>query len=141
MRIIWNFARLALPIVALLSAYGPAAAAEAGKGPKEDERNLIAGICTTQLAIGDAACSCLADRAINELDQEQLNYLILSVVQPQTAEGSNVAKSQQSLASIFTFLEAARQDCVAAAAPPAAPAPDAGATGEPPAEGDVPAAQ
>ena len=67
-------------------------AAEAGKGPKEDERNLVAGICTTQLAIGDAACSCLADRAINELDQEQLNYLILSVVQPQAAEGSGIAQ-------------------------------------------------
>jgi hypothetical protein len=125
MPIFSNSVRLVLAGAAVLALSGASVAAEAGIGPKEDERNLVAGICTTQLAIGDAACSCLADRAINELNQEQLNYLIMSVVQPQAAAGSAIAKSQEGLASIFTFLEAARQDCVAAAAPPA----------EPPAEG------
>jgi hypothetical protein len=115
-----------------------ASAAESAYGPKEDQRNLIAGICSTQLALDAAACSCLADRAINELNDAQLNYLILSVVQPPVAAGTDIGKSQAELGTIFTFLEAARRDCAAADAPPVQADPNAGAAA--PAEGATPPA-
>ena len=115
----------------------PSLAAESAYGPKEDQRNLIAGICSTQLALDAAACSCLADRAINELNDAQLNYLILSVVQPPVAAGTDIGKSQAELGTIFTFLEAARRDCAAAEAPPVTADPAAPAEGAtpPPADG------
>jgi hypothetical protein len=137
--------RPAVAGLALLLVPAAAGAAESAYGPKEDQRNLIAGICQTQLAIGQGACSCLADRAINELDDAQLNYLILSVVQPPAAANTEIGKSQAELGTIFTFLEAARRDCVAEAAPPVTPAPDAGAPteggGPPPDQGGAPAQQ
>ena len=104
----------------------PVLAQETTFGSLEDQRNLIAGVCGTQLNIGPEACTCLADRAMTELDEPQRSYLILSAVQPATAETLPIAGLPDQLALIFGFLEKAGVECrdVAAAGE------DAGADGD-----------
>jgi hypothetical protein len=92
-------------------------AQETSFGSPEDQRHLIAGLCGTQLDIGPDGCSCLADRAMAELDDPQRTYLILSVVQPPAAERLPIAGSHDQLALIFGFLEKASADCRPGAAP------------------------
>jgi hypothetical protein len=99
---------LLLPVLAV--------AQETSFGSPEDQRNLIAGICGTQLNIGPEACTCLADRAMTELDEPQRTYLILSAVQPATAETLPIAGLPEQLALIFGFLEKAGTECRDAAA-------------------------
>lgn len=96
-------------------------------GTPDDQRDQIAGICTTQLAIGEGGCACLAGRAMVELDDPQREYLIMSVVQPPVAERLAVARSQADMVAIFTFLDAARQECATVGGAPEAGADDAGA--------------
>jgi hypothetical protein len=99
-------------------------AQDMGLGTPADQKNLIAGICTTQLKDLDAAgCSCLADRSLTELDDPQRAYLILSVVQPPAAERLPIAGQKDELAKIFNFLGAAHTAC---ATPGAAPKPEGG---------------
>ena len=101
----------------------PALAQDAGFGTPEDQKNLIAGLCSVQLDIGPAGCTCLAERSLTELDEPQRSYLILSVVQPPAAERLPVAKSKEQLATIFGFLEKASGECrQAVPATPTAPA-------------------
>jgi hypothetical protein len=123
--------RAAAPAL-LLTAFlaGPASAQDPSFGSPEEQRNLIAGICTTQLPIGDAGCACLADRALVELDDAQRSYLIFSVVQPPVAERSPIARSQDQLAAIFRFLESASEACRSADAAPETPGQGADAPGE-----------
>ena len=102
-----------------------AVAQETSFGSPEDQRNLIAGICGTQLNIGPEPCACLADRAMTELDEPQRTYLILSAVQPATAETLPIAGLPDQLALIFGFLEKAGAECRDAAADG-----DAGADGD-----------
>jgi hypothetical protein len=98
-------------------------AQDASFGTPEDQKNLIAGLCGTQLGIGAAACGCLSEKAMTDLDESQRAYLILSVVQPPAAERLDIARSQEQLAAIFTFLQTASDSCTASTAPAA---PDAG---------------
>ena len=105
--------------VLLLSAV-PVSAVENAFGSPERQQNMIAGICQTQLTIGEAGCLCLAERAIVGLNDAQRDYLILTVVQPPAAEQSPMARSQSDLRAIATFIDTARQECAAAA--PGAPA-------------------
>jgi hypothetical protein len=107
-----------------------ASAQDAGFGSPEEQRNLIAGICTTQLDIGAAGCACLAERSLVELDEAQRSYLILSVVQPPVAERLPIARSQDQLAMIFRFLESARDECRSAAGMPGGPDGEAEVPGE-----------
>jgi len=113
-----------------------ASAAQAEDKPRnaaEDQRNLISGICTTQLTdLGASGCTCLAERALTELDENQRAYLILSVVQPDAAEKMPIAKSKDELAAIFNFLGTAHTAC---GKPGAAPAQNGAATPEQPAAG------
>ena len=88
-------------------------------GTEEDQQNLIAGICSTQLDIGPAGCVCLAGRAMVELDEGQRGYLILSAIQPPAAERLPIARDQAQLALIFQFLERASGECRAAGGAPA----------------------
>ena len=106
----------------------PGGAEDMGLGTPADQKNLIAGICATQLSdLGAAGCTCLADRSLTELDDPQRAYLILSVVQPPAAERLPIASQKEELAKIFTFLGAAHTAC----APPAAgPPAQGGATPE-----------
>jgi hypothetical protein len=90
-----------------------------GSGTKEDQKNLIAGLCTTQLDLDAAGCTCVAERSLTELNDDQRAYLVLSVVQPQAAEKMPIAKSQEELTAIFNFLGAAHESCKSGAASPA----------------------
>jgi hypothetical protein len=104
--------------VALLGLSGVAGAEEAaGSGSKADQKNLIAGLCTTQLDLDAAGCTCVAERSLTELNDDQRAYLVLSVVQPQAAEKMPIAKSKEELAAIFNFLGAAHEACKPAAPP------------------------
>ena len=78
---------------------------------------MIAGICLGQLALGEDACTCLAERAMAELDDAQRDYLLLTVVNPPQAESSAIARSQADLTTIFTFLQQASVACRTGAAP------------------------
>jgi hypothetical protein len=102
----------------------PAAAqqSELNFGTKEDERNIIASICGTQVQLTPAGCVCFAEHAMTDLDTNQRAYLILTVVQPPAAERLDIAKSQDSLKAIFQFIEGAQKTC-ANAPPPAATEP------------------
>jgi hypothetical protein len=80
-------------------------------GAPEQEQGMIAGICLSQLTIGEKPCACLAERAMSELDDEQRQYLIMTVVQPPAAERLPIARSQPDLAAIATFIETARTEC------------------------------
>lgn len=107
----------------LLASFSLAAAtwanAETSRNSAEDQRNLISGLCTTQLAdLGASGCTCLAGRALDELNDDQRAYLILSVVQPQAAEKMPIAQSKEELAAIFNFLGTAHTACSAAAVKP-----------------------
>ena len=107
-------------LAALLMLAGQAYAEDVGLGSPEDQRNLVAGICTTQLKdLDTAGCTCLADRSLTELDDPQRAFLILSVVQPPAAERLPIAREKEQLAAIFTFLEAAHAACAKSASPPA----------------------
>jgi hypothetical protein len=115
-------------LVAAIGLLGPVEAAfaqDTGFGTPEDQKNLIAGLCSVQLNIGPAGCTCLAERALTELDEPQRSYLIMSVVQPPAAERLPIAKSKEQLATIFGFLEKASGEC-RQGAPAAPPAPAAG---------------
>jgi hypothetical protein len=92
----------------------------AARNGVEDQRNLISGLCTTQLAdLGASGCTCLAERALSELDENQRAYLILSVVQPDAAEKMPLAKSKEELAAVFNFLGTAHDACATQGASPA----------------------
>ena len=107
---------------ALLALAVPAGAQDMGLGTPADQKNLIAGVCATQLAdLGATGCACLAERALNELDEPQRAYLILSVVQPPAAERLPIASQKEELAKIFTFLGDSHTACATPGAPPAAP--------------------
>lgn len=120
--------------LACLSLAAPSARAETPRNSVEDQRNLISGLCTTQLAdLGASGCTCLAERALTELNDDQRAYLILSVVQPPAAEKMPIAQSKDELAAIFNFLGAAHTACSASNAvvkPGGAAAPDQPAAGQ-----------
>jgi hypothetical protein len=94
------------------------AAAETQFGSPDQQRTIIAGICQTQLTIGEAGCHCLAERSIGELSDPQREYLIMTVIQPPAAQRMAMARSQADLEVIAAFIESARTTC----APPAEPA-------------------
>jgi hypothetical protein len=93
------------------------AAAENQFGSPDQQRTMIAGICQTQLAIGEAGCWCLAQRSIDELSDPQREYLIMTVVQPPAAERMAMARSQDDLKVIAAFIENARTACASPAEP------------------------
>jgi hypothetical protein len=93
------------------------AAAESQFGSPNQQRTMIAGICQTQLTIGEAGCWCLAQRSIDELSDPQREYLIMTVIQPPVAERMAMARSQDDLNVIATFIESARTACAAPAEP------------------------
>jgi hypothetical protein len=88
-----------------------------GSGTKVDQRTVIAGLCTTQLDLDAAGCTCVAERSLTELNDDQRAYLVLSVVQPQAAEKMPIAQSKEELAAIFNFLGAAHDGCKSGAVP------------------------
>jgi hypothetical protein len=108
----------ALAGCAFLALVGVAYAEETkGSGTEADQKNLIAGLCTTQLDLDAAGCSCVAERSLTELNDDQRAYLVLSVVQPEAAEKMPIAKSKDELAAIFNFLGAAHTACKPGGAP------------------------
>jgi len=110
--------RRAVMCCALVGAAGLAHAEENKVGgTTEDQKNLIAGLCTTQLDLDAAGCTCVAEKALIELDENQRAYLILSVVQPQAAEKMPIASSKEELTTIFNFLGAAHDACAKESAP------------------------
>lgn len=128
-------------ILALVMSGGGTAALAQGDaagptfGTPEQQQGLIAGICLSQLNIGETGCACLAARAMTDLDEPQRTYLIMTVVQPPVAERLPTASSEPDIKAIATFLETAGQDCAAASA---APAQEGGTTAEPqPQEGEA----
>lgn len=125
-----NLLRICAGVALLLLSAAPASAVENAFGSPEQQRTMIAGICQTQLSIGEAGCRCLAERAIGELSDPQREYLIMTVVQPPVAERLPMARSQADLGVIATFIDSAREEC------PAVPAPAAE-----PQEGEAPAAE
>jgi hypothetical protein len=117
----------------MLACTASASAEGTARNSAEDQRNLISGLCTTQLTdLGAAGCTCLAERALSELDENQRAYLILSVVQPDAAEKMPLAKSKEELAAVFNFLGTAHDAC---AKPGASPADSGAATPQQPAPG------
>ena len=109
-------AALAVPLVAVSVGW-----AQTGMGTPEDQKNIIAGICSTQIPLSPAGCVCFAERALTELDDPQRAYLILTVIQPPAAERMEIAHSQADLRTIALFIDAAQKGCAAAggALPPA----------------------
>ncbi|MGH6923282.1 MAG: hypothetical protein ACRED5_06035 [Propylenella sp.] len=106
---------------------GPVAAwAQTGMGTPEDQKNIIAGICGTQIPLNPEGCVCFAKRAMTELSDPQRAYLILTVIQPPAAERLEIARSQQDLRTIALFIDAAQKGCAAVGGQ---------APGQPPAEG------
>jgi hypothetical protein len=120
----------------LTLACAASACAEGAAGNNaDDQRNLISGLCTTQLTdLGASGCTCLAERALSELDENQRAYLIVSIVQPDAAEKMPIAKSKDELAAIFNFLGAAHNACVK---PGASPVDSGAATPQQPAAGQT----
>jgi len=110
---VWK--RWAAAIVVSAAALTATAAAETQFGSPDEQRAIIAGICQTQLTIGEAGCLCLAQRSIGELSDPQREYLIMTVLQPPVAERMAMARSQADLQVIGAFIESARTAC----APPA----------------------
>jgi hypothetical protein len=99
-------------------------------GTPEDQKNIIAGICGTQIPLSPQGCLCFAERAMTELNDPQRAYLILTVIQPPAAERSEIARSQEDLRTIALFIDAAQKGCAGGEAP-----------GQPPAEGGAAAPQ
>ena len=108
--------RPSLAILPLLASTVASLAAETPFGTYADEQNIIAAICVGQLNISHAACACLAERAMQELNDAQREYLVMTVVQPPSAEKLEIAQSKTDMQTIFTFLGMAQQSCVASTA-------------------------
>jgi hypothetical protein len=102
-------AALAVPLVAVSVGW-----AQTGFGTPEDQKNIIAGICGTQIPLNPQGCVCFAERAMTELDDPQRAYLILTVIQPPAAERLDIAHSQEDLKTIALFIDAAQKGCAAA---------------------------
>ena len=102
----WAFAT-----IASAAALSGAAAAETSFGSPDQQRAMIAGICQTQLTIGEAGCRCLAERSIGELSNPQREYLIMTVIQPPAAQRMPMARSQADLQTIAAFIDSARTAC------------------------------
>jgi hypothetical protein len=101
-------AAITLSVVTLTAS----AAAEQQFGSLDQQRAIIAGICQTQLTIGERGCQCLAERSMGELSDPQREYLIMTVIQPPAAGRMAMARSQADLEVIAAFIESARVACV-----------------------------
>ena len=113
-----NDALLAITLALTFSVgAAPASAAETQFGSPDQQRTVIAGICQTQLTIGEAGCLCLAERSLGELSDPQREYLIMTVLQPPVAERMALARSQADLKVIAAFIESARTACAAPVEP------------------------
>jgi hypothetical protein len=112
---VWK--RWATALILSAVALTGSAAAETQFGSPDQQRVLIAGICQTQLTIGEAGCLCLAERSIGELSDPQREYLIMTAIQPPVAERMAMARSQADLKVIAGFIESARTACAAPAEP------------------------
>lgn len=108
----FRFAPLAA--LALLSAT-PAVAegtskAQAFGGP-EDQRALITGVCLNQSGLGRAGCLCLADKALVDLETDERDYLLATVLVPPTAERMAGKLGQDGLKKVALFLNEASVFC------------------------------
>ena len=90
-----------------LAARGLSLAAEdMGLGSPEDQKNLVAGICATQLAISaTAACTCLAERAVDRARRAaaRLSHPLRGAAAGRRAAARSRSRKEE-LAAIFTFL-------------------------------------
>ena len=118
-----NSARTAVALAVALMLFPPAglAAAQDNASPTMDqEREIIAAICATQMPkLGVAGCACLAERATKELDDRQRDYLILTVTNPRAAERDPMAQAQPDLRVLAVFLDQAATACAPPATAPA----------------------
>ena len=112
---VWR--RRAAAVIVSTAVLTVTAAAESQFGSPDQQRTIIAGICQTQLTIGEAGCFCLAERSIGELSDPQREYLIMTVLQPPVAERMGTARSEADLKVIAAFIESARTACAAPAEP------------------------
>ncbi|MBP0618248.1 hypothetical protein [Jiella mangrovi] len=81
---------------------------------KENQVAIITDLCGIQIRnMTPAACSCLADQAVEKLTPAQRDYLIASVVAPPTADQlvkkGTVTKEDQKV--IFTFVDSTSETC------------------------------
>ena len=81
---------------------------------RENQVAIITDICGIQIRnMNRAACTCLADQAMEKLSGPQRDYLIASVVAPPTADQllrkGNVTKDDQM--TIFTFIDTTSETC------------------------------
>jgi hypothetical protein len=112
---------LSLPFIAVSAVVW----AQTGMGTPEDQKNIIAGICGTQIPLSPQGCLCFAERAMSELNGPQRAYLILTVTQPPAAERLEIARSAEDIKTIALFIDTAQKGCAAAS----------GQAGQPPAAG------
>jgi hypothetical protein len=107
-------ARISAPraaAVVLLASAGMAAAQDSASRTTE-EKQIIAAICGREMPkLGAAGCTCLAERAAEELDDRHRAYLILTVTHPRAAEQDPMAQAQPDLRLLAEFLDRAATAC------------------------------
>ena len=120
MRYLANISALAAIAVVLFVSGGSAGAQDSANPTMDQEKQIVAAICTTQMpSLGAAGCACLAERAAEELDDRHRDYLILTVTNPRAAERDPMAQAQPDLRILADFLDKAATACAPPAAVPA----------------------
>ena len=120
MRYVAKISALAAIAVVLFASGGSAGAQESANRTIDQEKQIIAAICGTEMPkLGAAGCACLAERAAQELDDRHRAYLILTVTHPRAAEQDPMSQAQPDLRILAEFLDKAATACAPPAAVPA----------------------
>ena len=120
MRYLAGLSALAASAVVLLASAGMVAAQDSANRTIDQEKQIIAAICGTEMPkLGAAGCACLAERAAEELDDRHRDYLILTVTHPRAAEQDPMAQAQPDLRLLAEFLDRAATACAPPATAPA----------------------
>src|SRR5688500_10801997 len=120
MRFIARLSTLAASAVVLFASAEMVAAQDSANRTIDQEKQIIAAICGTEMPkLGAAGCACLAERAAEELDDRHRDYLILTVTHPRAAEQDPMAQAQPDLRLLAEFLDKAATACAPPATVPA----------------------
>ena len=120
MRYFAKISALAAIAVVLFASGGSAGAQDSANPTIDQEKQIVAAICATQMPkLGAAGCACLAERAAEELDDRHRDYLILTVTNPRAAERDPMAQAQPDLRILAEFLDRAVTACAPTGTAPA----------------------
>ncbi len=79
---------------------------------RADERKDVIKSCRQQMYLSEGACSCLADRALAQLDARQRQWLTVGAVDIVKSAALSKSMSSADMGKIDTFMKQTPDQCV-----------------------------